>query len=282
MKLDPGEFLPTRGGSYPSFERSLPKLDTDVGFFDRAGEFLSRPETRHTLARVGQAIAPHSPGIQMLGELGANMATVEVYEDYKEALRSGGDKTEESFSILPIEIRQQAFKETLDERNMALEGRRVGALEEYYKDLGTQAIAQAAGTPPWEEKFEHQLELAGLKQDGIKNTWMSVGQGKVFNWLSGETKALYDWQTGQGSDPKTQQRMWYNTARREALESLEREGYGNIVQDREGNVTFKWNKPDEAEQVYTQTLEEVLRKYQTQGVLPPGFMGTQIKPKIEY
>ena len=246
-----GEFIGEGGG--------------DRGFMDKVGDFIRDPRFAYLTAEIGKAVAPLSPGIQQIGGIASNLAVNRAVQDYERVLEEGGDLTAPQFDIIPNELRQQAIQ-------AKLAGEQFDIDKAYKETLIKESESRQLATPTWEQKTEHEMDVVEARKVP-RNTWMGVGQGHVYNWETGVTKSLFDWRQSEGSDPGAQRRLWYNTARKESLEGLERAGFGSVIELANGDVSFKWDNPEQAEEIYNKYLNATMKRYQEEGVLPEGFLG---------
>ena len=161
--------------------------------WDQLGGLVESPRFRQILARTGMAIAPNTPVVQAMGQIGSQLATTDAYSQYLTDIKAGRTPEPGVAGALSPELKMQAQNEVLSERRAAVS-------EEYMGALGEQARATTAGMftadekkRMWEKEMSQNLNLGEMR-----SRYMGLGQGYYLDAKTGTVKKGYDWQTGQG------------------------------------------------------------------------------------
>jgi len=214
-------------------------------------------------------------------QLGGRMEQVAAAQQM-EALRRGETlKGMAGYGIMPQE-RAAIASEALAERKMGLEKRRVDIGERQAEIYGEQVGKQE----PWEERGYRELRniLAGKTAPVKKYTFREFERDgkKVFAALDPDTG---EWTRDIATSPiirslagdaslRSNQRQWVNMASRAAAGELQREGYGELIQDAStGEWTIKFNEKGRrnrttANNLFDEVFNRQLDKYMSVGEIP--------------
>jgi len=249
-------------------------------------DFFGTPQFQHLAGRIAQAIVPDpTHGANVAGGIGAQLGTNRAYDEYFQRLQSGESveslNRDQTFSILPPELKANALKDVLS-------GERADVSNRYTEQLIKQSQAIEGATPTVEQRFDHETMIAMIRNKTNMNLWQVWGYGQMRHKETGEIVKVPTAPRGTGgSDPTVQNRQWYKQAYNEAVRSPSVLQFvkGNIVVGADGTPVFQWTDPIRGQEALQQAMQEKLKLFQAQGLVPPGFLdltGGQNKPKVEF
>lgn len=262
----------------PVGEYAIPPEQQDQSFWQKLGEVVRSPKFRYMLAQVGQAVAPTSPGIQMAGEFGKQLAVSDVARGYRAALERGEDPD----VIRGSEILTQEQKAKL--RDEAAAKKKATVTEQYMKDLGTQARAISAGTAPYEEKFAQEQILAMMKVSKDPDSWQSWGYGQMRNKTTGDIVKV---PVAPKENPRAEEnlsRQWYKQAISESANDPEVQKYigkGGIIVDAEGNINIQWTDPIKGKEAFERVKTRRLKAMSDSGLIPSKWVESLTEVSVE-
>ena len=165
----------------------------EVGLFDKINRAVQDPRFAHILAETGKAIAPFSPGVQQIGTVASDLAVGRGLSEFEKVLNEGGDLSDEKFSFIPPELKQQAIQ-------AKLAGDEFDINKKYKEQLIEESAAREAGIQTATEKsrLEDQTNATRLGLGQLSNKYMNIGQGHVLEVETGNVVKAYDYKTGSG------------------------------------------------------------------------------------
>ncbi|KKN73955.1 hypothetical protein LCGC14_0395200 [marine sediment metagenome] len=177
----PEEALPQGVGGEVKAGDFVGGAKPELDFYEKLGEFVKDPRFAFVTAKLGQAVAPTSPGIQMAGALGSELAVNRSLSEYEQVLKEGGDLTDPRFNIIPSELKQQAI-------DAKLAGEEFDINKQYKEQLVEESKARAAGTLTVEQRqdVEAASNATRLEIAGMSGKYLNMGKGVALNTRTGD------------------------------------------------------------------------------------------------